>query len=279
MTALEASLGFEKWEGTGNDFVLVEAPLLSPDRVRALCDRRRGIGADGVLTIGGTAEEPSMIVVNADGSRPEMCGNGLRCVAGWLASRGRIPENEWTTVATDAGPRPVLVTAASSTTDALSVAIRMGKASFQPDLVFPFRDRALTFRRASMGNPHAVCFDAWREEFEALGDSVATSVAGGVNAELVRGEGKRFEVLVWERGVGPTLACGTGACAVAAVACRDGRAPFGEPIVVELPGGPLEIVVADDYEVTMRGPARRVFAGRIGGEPVREARPHPVELA
>jgi len=252
---------FEKWEGTGNDFVLIEGSPPGVELARALCDRRRGVGADGVLAIGSAADGPSMVVTNADGSRPEMCGNGLRCVAGWLAARGRLSAGEWTTIATDAGPRPVLVTGAG---DDVTVAIRMGRATFQDDLVVPLRDRVLTFRRASMGNPHAVCFGAGRDEFDALGDSVATSIAGGVNAELVRGEGKRFEVLVWERGVGPTLACGTGACAVAAVACRDGRAPFDEAIVVELPGGPLEIVVASGtFDVTMRGPARRVFAGRL----------------
>jgi diaminopimelate epimerase len=269
---------FEKWEGTGNDFVVVEGAPVAPAVARALCDRRRGVGADGVLSIGVVDGVPSMVVVNADGSRPEMCGNGLRCVAGWLASHQRIAANAWVTLATDAGPRPVLVsTDPADGSGELSVSIRMGKATFQGDLAFPFRDRVLSFRRASMGNPHAVCFEAWQAEFDALGDSVATSVEGGVNAELVRAKpgehgGKRFEVLVWERGVGPTLACGTGACAVAAVACREGRAPFDEPIVVELPGGPLEIVVArDSYEVTMRGPARRVFAGTL--EPVPELRP------
>ncbi len=262
MTRAGADQPFEKWEGTGNDFVLLEGEPPPASRVRALCDRRRGIGADGVLSIGGGASGPSMIVVNADGSRPEMCGNGLRCVAGWLAVHGRIAGESWTTIATDAGPRPVRVSRDAG--GEISVDIRMGRATFQPDLVFPLQGRILTFRRASMGNPHAVCFDTGREEFEALGDAVATSIEGGVNAELVRGEGKRFEVLVWERGVGPTLACGTGACAVAAVACRDGRAPFDEPIVVELPGGPLEIVVAEGtFEVTMRGPARRVFVGRL----------------
>lgn len=258
MTALTT---FEKWEGTGNDFVLVEGAPPPVHHVVALCDRRRGVGADGVLAIGTTPAGHSMVVVNADGSRPEMCGNGLRCVAGWLASRGRIAEGTWTTIATDAGPRPVLAVRRGA---AWSVSIRMGAATFQSDLEVPYRDRVLTFRRASMGNPHAVCFGAGREEFDALGDSVATSVEGGVNAELARGEGKRFEVLVWERGVGPTLACGTGACAVAAVACREGRAPFGEPIIVELPGGPLEIEVElGSYEVTMRGPARRVFVGSL----------------
>ena len=259
----EGRLAFEKWQGTGNDFVLVEGEALDADRVRSLCDRRFGVGADGVLAIGSAASTPSMIVLNADGSRPEMCGNGLRCVAGWLAERGLLLLSTWTTIATDAGPRAVHVTRGAGGYD---VAIRMGRATFQDDLEVAYEGRVLVFRRASMGNPHGVCFDVGQREFDAIGRSVATSVEGGLNAELVRGEGKRFEVLVWERGVGPTLACGTGACAVAAVACREGRAPFGEPIEILLPGGPLQIEVEHGtFEVTLRGPATRVFSGHTHG--------------
>src|SRR5687768_14764213 len=91
--AIGGRLTFEKWEGLGNDFVVIEGPPPSPALARALCDRRRGIGADGVLAVqpaDGAAAR--MIVVNADGSRPEMCGNGLRCVAAWLLDRGRVEE-------------------------------------------------------------------------------------------------------------------------------------------------------------------------------------------
>jgi diaminopimelate epimerase len=252
-----SELHFEKWQGTGNDFVVVHGPPPTTDQVRLLCDRRRGVGADGVLVVDDAA--PAMIVLNADGSRPEMCGNGLRCVAAALAERGVAPFDRWTPIATDAGAREVRVTRRGDEHD---VAIRMGRATFQPDLVVRHDGEAVVFRRASMGNPHAVRFDADGTELATLGKRVSESVEGGVNVELVRGEGLRFEVLVWERGVGPTLACGTGACAVAAVACRDGRAPFGRTIVIDLPGGPLEIeVAADSFEVTMRGPAARAFVG------------------
>lgn len=256
------SITFEKWEGLGNDFVVVEGPPPPESVVRALCDRRRGVGADGVLaveTAPGFAAR--MIVINADGSRPEMCGNGLRCVAGWLADRGRVQPGAWALAATDAGPRPFLVTRADD--DRLDVAIRMGAARFDDDLVVEVDGVALTFASVSMGNPHAILFGRFdASDLARIGPRVAVAPPAGTNVELVGGAGRSLDVLVWERGVGPTAACGTGACAVAAAACKEGRSPIGEPIEVMLPGGPLVIEVeAGSWEVTMRGPARRAFRG------------------
>lgn len=259
----EPILAFEKWEGLGNDFVVVEGPPPAADVVRALCDRRRGVGADGVLVVehveGAAAR---MTVINADGSRPEMCGNGLRCVAGWLVERGRAPEGAWVVAATDAGPRPFEV---ARTSDGFDVAIRMGAATFGGELVVDVGGEPLAFERVSMGNPHAIRFGPFDDaDLARIGPRVALAPEGGTNVELVRGEGRHLEVLVWERGVGPTAACGTGACAVAAAAVRSGRSPAAAPIEVVLPGGPLLIEVAPgSFEVTMRGPARRAFRGEV----------------
>jgi diaminopimelate epimerase len=263
MTSGARILAFEKWEGLGNDFIVVDGPPPPAEAVRALCDRRRGVGADGVLAI-----EPAdgaaarMTVVNADGSRPEMCGNGLRCVAGWLVDRGRAPVGAWAVAATDAGSRPFLVERAA---DGFDVAIRMGEASFDGELAAVVEGERLAFDRVSMGNPHAIRFGAYDEEDLArIGPQVTGLPPGGTNVELVRGEGVHLDVLVWERGVGPTAACGTGACAVAAAACRSGRSPFGVPLEVVLPGGALSIEVAPgSFAVTMRGPARRAFCGEV----------------
>jgi diaminopimelate epimerase len=254
-----SSLAFEKWEGLGNDFVVLEGPPPPPDLARELCDRRRGVGADGVLAVEAVADAAArMTVINADGSRPEMCGNGLRCVAAWLAARGRVAVGGWQVALTDAGPRPFRIEADGS------VSIRMGAAIFGDDLVVQVDGEALAFRTASMGNPHAIRFGGG-EDLARVGPLVSAAPPSGTNVELVRGEGTRFEVAVWERGVGPTQACGTGACAVAAVACREGRAPFDTPIEVLLPGGALIIEVArDTFEVLMRGPARRAFVGQVG---------------
>lgn len=258
-------LAFEKYEGLGNDFVLVDVrgadARVGPDEARRLCDRRRGVGADGVLLVGpgrgsGAA---SMIVFNADGSRPEMCGNGLRCVAHYLARGGDAS----LVVDTDAGPRGCEV-------EGGEVRVEMGAATLGPSTVeLEAAGERVRLREVNVGNPHAVIFGAYdRARFERLGPVLATHAhfAAGANVEFVReGSGGELEVLVWERGVGPTEACGTGACAVAAAACAEGLRRHGEALRVRLPGGALEIWADAGGRVAMRGPARRVFRGEVEG--------------
>lgn len=261
-------LRFEKWEGLGNDFVVIGGPSTLPEgRVRELCDRRRGIGADGVLVV----EQPDgalprMTVYNADGSRPEMCGNGLRCVAAYLTEGAGLPGT--IVVATDAGEKKCLVEPAGP--GAYDVTVEMGTARITGEISVAIDDRTHRFMAVDVGNPHAITFEHYDDDaLDRIGPAVATSVPGGTNVELCRvhaePEGPRIEVVVWERGVGRTLACGTGACAVAAAACETGRAPFGAPVRVALPGGELLINVLgrERRELVMRGPARRVFAGEV----------------
>ena len=257
---------FEKWEGLGNDFVLLHAPdgALDDRAVRQICDRRVGVGADGVLLIESAADgregPPRMIVRNADGSRPEMCGNGLRCVAGYLAPHGGS-----IVVLTDAGEKECLVVPAGD--DRVEVTVQMGVARLGPDLVVPFGHRTHRFATVDMGNPHAVTFEPWDEALvDALGPAASAYPPGGTNVEFctAMAGGLSISVVVWERGVGRTLACGTGACAVAVVACETERAPFSDPITVVLPGGALDVTVTPETrEVRMRGPARRVFSGEV----------------
>jgi diaminopimelate epimerase len=253
---------FEKWEGLGNDFILVRdvSPTLDAGAIARMCDRRRGIGADGVLLVDTTGPIPRMIVHNADGTRPEMCGNGLRCVAAHLLERGTLQ------IATDAGHRRCEVRPGFGGADVL---VDMGQALPGAELTAVFEGRQIGFATIDMGNPHAVSFDAFGERALAeLGPRLMSLVPGGVNVELCVAEPERagrFEVMVWERGVGPTLACGTGACAVAAVACDTGRAMFDAPIQVALPGGTLEVTIGRARrDVRMRGPARLVFQGDVG---------------
>lgn len=269
-----ASVSFEKWEGLGNDFAVVEAGALdpTPDLVRRLCDRRFGIGADGILLV--DREHPRMTVYNADGSRPEMCGNGLRCVAAYLTASGAPDQTPEETheiaVATDAGHRDCLIY--MDREGRFEVSVEMGVARRTPDLVVHLDGREHRFAAIDMGNPHAITFERYDEAaIDSIGPRVATAPAGGVNVEFCRlglGEARdptsRIEVTVWERGVGRTLACGTGACAVAAAACDEGIAAFDEPLRIALPGGELTITVAKGSRaVRMRGPARRVFRGTV----------------
>jgi diaminopimelate epimerase len=260
MRSAGAPLKFEKWEGLGNDFIVVWDRALDDPTVRALCDRRFGIGADGVLVIEGAAtDRPRMIVRNADGSRPEMCGNGIRCVAGALGREGLV------VIATDAGDKTCEVRRRDAHT--VDVLVEMGPARRGEDLVTQVDGAGaeLRFVTIDMGNPHHVTFDLFGDEaLERVGPRIGARVPGGTNVELCAQGPDEIAALVWERGVGRTLACGTGACAVAAAACEMGRASFGAPVRVRLPGGTLEITVAKGArEVRMRGPARRVFTGEV----------------
>jgi len=255
-------LRFAKYHGLGNDFVVVEGPLMDAERARRLCDRRRGIGADGVLTVlpprgGGAAY---MHIFNSDGSVAAMCGNGIRCVARWLAEERGLEGP--LTIETDAGPRRCTVhRGPGGAVEAVSV--EMGPARLEGPQDFTVGEELLHGLRVSMGNPHAVFFDdATRERAESLGPTVEALVPGGVNAGFAAPRAGGLDLVVWERGAGLTEACGTGACAAAAAAVSSGRLPSGQPLEVRLPGGPLSITVSPDLrQVEMRGPAARVFEG------------------
>lgn len=281
-----------KLEATGNDFVVVDeddgtAPALSVAARMWLCDRHRGVGGDGVLTIlrarddvaATTGARYRMHITNPDGSVPEMCGNGLRCVARHLAETGRIPVDTEVVVDTDAGPRSLTVAA-----DHKAVTIDMGRADFLSprqftpalqrgsldDVTADPSVRGLRATTVSMGNPHVVLeapalpsvTDAARAgpalEFLAARFPERTNIEWAVD----RDDGD-VDVVVWERGAGLTQACGTGACAVAAAFVASGRRAPGV-ITCHLPGGPLTITVTSlTAPILMQGPVARVFAADV----------------
>ena len=268
-----APLAFEKWEGLGNDFVIIELPPgasepFPPELTQRLCDRHRGIGADGILFIVHANSQPRMIVSNADGSRPEMCGNGLRCVAAYLAQRAEQPDTTLL-IATDAGDKRCVIERHGVD---YAVTVDMGVAKQTAPLEMHVAGKTHAFTTIDIGNPHAITFDASysQSDIDLVAPTIATSVPGGTNVEFCRtvldGQRPRIEVTVWERGVGRTLACGTGACAVAAAACDAQQIRFTEPVDVALPGGILEITVETNRRVRMKGPARRVFRGEVIAE-------------
>jgi len=256
-------LRFVKYQGLGNDFLVVDGPLMTAERARRLCDRRRGVGGDGVLTVlppttpGAVA---TMHIYNSDGSVAAMCGNGIRCVARHLAeSRGLSGD---LVVDTDSGPRRCTVhRSAAGQVEAVSV--EMGPARVEGEEDFTVAGERHHAVRVSMGNPHAVLFEPpSRERAAAVGAVIEQAVEGGVNVGFARPGPGGIDLVVWERGSGLTDACGTGACAAAVASARAGAIPTGRPVEVRLPGGPLQITVGEDLtRVTMRGPAEKAFEG------------------
>jgi diaminopimelate epimerase len=278
---------FWKYEGLGNDFIVVdhlEAPNLTAETAAAMCDRHFGVGADGVLLTGLRDAKPFMRVINADGSVPEMCGNGLRCVALFLVERGYLPNRSFI-VETDAGPHPVHVAEAADAKGARQVSVHMRPASLAAGDVLrsgtgeaidaPFEGAfdadgsPLRMTCISMGNPHAVFFDAARDraQMAVLGPRIERDprfLAGANVGFAAMREAGSLDLTVWERGVGFTLACGTGACAAAVAAVETRRAARGTPLTVHLPGGPLTICVGErGAPIEMTGPARCVFRGEL----------------
>jgi diaminopimelate epimerase len=261
-----------KYHGLGNDFVLLDrrqggADIDAPT-ARALCERRRGVGADGVLVLlDAEAAAVRMIVHNADGSLAEMCGNGIRCVVKHVVDHSANRAEE-VPISTDAGLRVCKVRYNGG--QVADVEVEMGAAGWSGphlpeggwlDASIPGHP-GLRGTSVSMGNPHLVLFDRPQEEAQALGSTLERhpAFAQRTNVEWARAAPGGLEVVVWERGVGFTQACGTGACAVASAAVRLGKAHAAQWLSLFLPGGRLEVRVAPDFSsVRLRGPATFAF--------------------
>ncbi|MFF0011586.1 diaminopimelate epimerase [Streptomyces sp. NPDC005374] len=282
---MSTRIPFLKGHGTENDFVIVPDPEntldLSPTAVAVLCDRRAGIGGDGLLHVVRSASHPEarsmaaeaewfMDYRNGDGSIAEMCGNGVRVFARYLQHAGHVTEGDLT-VATRGGVKAVHIDKTGEVT------VGMGRARLpEGDVTVSVGDRAWPARNVNMGNPHAVAFV---DDLAHAGDlyspppfSPAAAYPDGVNVEFVvdRGPG-HVAMRVHERGSGETRSCGTGACAVAvAAARRDGADPAatGTPATytVDVPGGTLVITERADGEIEMTGPAVIVAEGEIDAD-------------
>lgn len=271
---------FCKYQAAGNDFLVVTPPL--PHSVvslaRAMCARRTGVGADGLLVINDYREGWRVQVVNADGSPAETSGNGMRCAARFLADCGRAPVGSTAQLFSDAGPVAARI-------EPETISVDMGPPRFQ-DSCLPQGDtepvriqvraggRLLTGTAVSMGNPHLVVEIEAGESLtdfplETLGRAAAEAGSGfpeGVNVEVVRPSPDGVDARVWERGVGETLACGSGACAIGASQL------FGttssDPMRVSMPGGALTVEWKNppNGSLWLTGDAKRVFVGRYAVE-------------
>ena len=243
---------FEKWQACGNDFVVVHSSELTEPldaaRVRALCDRRFGIGADGILVLHKPANGRWPLEIhNADGSIAESCGNGARCVVRHIFDRRGIGECELET----AGG------VVRGTRDGDQIAIELAA----PRVLGPLAVNGSRALRVDVGNPHVVVFGEAVDHVDLGALARAARDAGGdanVEAAHIRGRSS-IDARVDERGVGETLACGTGACATVAAALAGGLVTEG-PVSVRLPGGTLTVRPGRDRYVLV-GPAERVYEG------------------
>ncbi len=292
-SAPDQPITLTKHHGLGNDFLIAVDPPrpLGRDDAIAWCDRREGIGADGLIQAtpvadpSGTRTRWQMVLFNSDGGRAEISGNGLRCLAQAIADHlGHDRATDLVLVIdTDAGTREAIVAARGlgpddtpsspvATTD--QVTVGMGKAVEGPAPSSRWDELGVDIAEqlgVDLGNPHLVGFVDGTEglggfDMAAIGPVVEADHPGGLNVHLVRVAGPaRLEMVIWERGAGVTMACGSGACAAAWTAVRTGRveaSPAG--IEVVMPGGSARVTVADD-EVILTGPAVRVGEVRLDG--------------
>ena len=261
---------FTKMEGLGNDYVYVNCfreKVYDPEILaRLVSDRHRGIGGDGLILIGPSARADfNMDIYNADGSRAEMCGNGIRCLGKYVYDHGMTEKTEFT-VETQAGIKRLRCILQDGRV--VAVCVDMGR----PDIgaavemaVLP--DETVDFVRVSMGNPHAIVFMEGVKDLdiEKIGPKFEhhTCFPNRTNTEFVEIlDRKNVFMRVWERGTGETLACGTGCCATAVACVLNGLTD--EEITVKLLGGELHIKWdRKENLVYMTGPAKIVFEGEV----------------
>ena len=266
---------FVKGHGTQNDFVLVPDANgrheLTPEQVRRLCDRRAGIGADGVIRVVRTDayDDPAAIAArneatwfmdyrNADGSVSEMCGNGIRVLGCYLATHADVDPRNELKVATRDGIKTL-------TFDGDLITVDMGTPTTHGESKVSVGDRSWPVSHVNMGNPHAVAFVDDLADAGPLLEKPGYDkdvYPDGVNVEFVHRVGEHHvEMRVHERGSGETRSCGTGACAVMVAAALADQAPRGTSYAIDLPGGCLDIVWTEDDRILMTGPAVLVAEG------------------
>ena len=278
---VETDMEFTKMHGLGNDFIVVAGERALPDNAAELavelCNRYFGIGADGLVYILPSEKADfRMRIVNSDGTEAEQCGNAIRCVAKYAYDNGLTDRTEMTIETLGAGVQQVRLTVADG--KAATVRVDMGEPVLngllvpttidaEPVLAHPVEvdGREFRFTAVSMGNPHCVIYvdDAAGFDLQTWGPRLETHplFPRKINVEFVTVKDRRHtEMRVWERGAGPTLACGTGACATVVASVLNGLTD--RSATVSLKGGDLLIEWNEaDNRVYMTGPAAEVFRG------------------
>ena len=276
---------FTKWQGCGNDFVLLdcikEEPADYAELSRKVCDRHYGVGADGILVVlASDKADFRMRIFNTDGSEAEMCGNGIRCFSRCVYEAGLTSKQEFS-VETGAGimrPKLVFVHGVLQAVQVdMGVPVLAGNEipvqgyGKQRVVAEPIDVEGKTYQMTcvSMGNPHCVVFvdDAEHFPVEVLGTHFEhhEKFPRKVNTEFVQVKDRQhLRMRVWERGAAVTLACGTGSCATLVASVLNDKTE--RKAEIELDGGKLLIEWAENGRVYMTGPAQKVFAGVFSAE-------------
>lgn len=278
------AIEFTKYHGLGNDFILIDnrsssTPVITPEQAVKLCDRHFGIGADGVIFAlpAENGTDYTMRIFNSDGSEPEMCGNGIRCLAAFLADlEGDAKNSDQYRIHTLAGViTPQLMADGQVKVDMGIPKLLAGEI---PTTIRPANEKVINqplevagktwdVTCVSMGNPHCITFvdDVAAIPLEVIGPEFEhhSAFPQRINTEFIQVVRPDYvKMRVWERGAGITLACGTGACASLVAGVLTGKS--ARIATVELPGGPLLIEWSEiDQRLYMTGPAERVFTGKV----------------
>ncbi len=286
--------GFFRGHGLGNDYLVVDPHemtfKLTPKHIKAICDRNWGVGSDGILALVPSKKADfGLRIFNPDGSEAEKSGNGLRIFARYLHATGRTKKKRFT-VETKGGLVRIELHV-DRHGDAAAATVEMGIATFKPNALpcslevpeliqqpIKAAGRTLIFTGVSVGNPHCVVFkpadESWsREELLALGPALENHglFPKRTNVQLAVPTGPReIFILIWERGAGETQASGSSSCAAASAAVRLGL--VRSPVTVKMPGGVLNIDVAVDFSLTMKGPVAEVARGTLSPSFVRVLR-------
>ncbi|MFB2892771.1 diaminopimelate epimerase [Aerosakkonemataceae cyanobacterium BLCC-F50] len=276
------AIEFTKYQGLGNDFILIDnrassQPMLTPQEAIKWCDRHFGIGADGVIFVlpGLEGTDYTMRIFNSDGSEPEMCGNGIRCLAKFIADlEGRSTQSLRYRIHTLGGVMSPELRPDGQVTVDMGVPRLLAKeipttltAASEKVINQPLEvaGKSWNVTCVSMGNPHCITFveDVAAIPLAEIGPQFEhhSVFPQRTNTEFIQVVNRNYlKMLVWERGAGATMACGTGACAALVAGVLTGNCD--RQATVELPGGPLEIQWSEvEQRVYMTGPAVKVFTG------------------
>ncbi len=265
---------YVKSHGLGNDYIVIDPAKVpfevTPEAVRLICDRHRGVGSDGILLLSpGDGADFGVSIFNPDGSEAEKSGNGVRIFAKFLREHGYTKKDRFT-LHTLGGRVTCVLERENGRVE--QIAVDMGKARFDPLDAIEIDARRFEVTSVSVGNPHCVIVvpDLTKVDIHTLGPKIETHPAfpDRTNVQFAQVVSRtEVRILIWERGAGHTLASGSSSCAVVAACHRRGL--VDRDVVVSMPGGQLSIAIADDGEIRMRGPVEEICTGDLSPDLLR----------